>query len=59
MSKKAQKRAEKEALEKAEEERLTALLFGGGAVNNDADSVGSVDSESDKEESFEMESNYI
>ena len=59
MSKKAQKRAEKEALEKAEEERLTAMLFGGGVVNNDADSVGSADSESSKEDGFEMESNYI
>jgi hypothetical protein len=35
VSKKSQKRARKEELENLEEERLTALLFGGGDVNND------------------------
>ena len=60
MSKKAQIRAEKEALEKEEEERLTALLFGDGAANDDGDSTGSVDSDnSDNEGGFEIESSHI
>ena len=33
MSKKARKRAEKEALDKLEEDRLTSLLFGGESAN--------------------------
>ena len=39
LSKKSQKRARKEALENLEEERLTALLFGAGDVNNDGPSI--------------------
>jgi hypothetical protein len=56
MSKKAQARARKEALEKQEEERLTALLFGGGATNDDGDSSRDTDDEyGDKDEVFEID----
>ena len=50
VSKKSQKRARKEALENLEEERLTALLFGGGDVNDDE----SYD-ENDKSENEEVQ----
>ena len=53
-SKKSQLRARKEALEKLEEERLTALLFGGEVANDDGASTGGIDSD-DEDETFDVE----
>jgi hypothetical protein len=50
VSKKSQKRARKEASENLEEERLTALLFGGGDVNDDE-----LYDENDKSENEEVQ----
>lgn len=59
-SKKAQVRAEKDALEKLEEERLTALLFGGEIANDNGNSPRSIDNDyRESKEEFVTETNGI
>ena len=58
MSKKSQIRAEKEASDKLEEDRLTAMLFGGGSTNEDGNYFRNVDGDhSGIQEDDESENN--
>eukprot|EP00535_Pseudo-nitzschia_heimii_P003969 CAMPEP_0197179694 /NCGR_PEP_ID=MMETSP1423-20130617/4555_1 /TAXON_ID=476441 /ORGANISM="Pseudo-nitzschia heimii, Strain UNC1101" /LENGTH=597 /DNA_ID=CAMNT_0042629639 /DNA_START=78 /DNA_END=1871 /DNA_ORIENTATION=- len=60
ISKKSRIRAEKEALDKLEEDRLTALLFGSGSTNLDGNSSRNIDSDhSDNEQRDESGNNEL